>query len=65
MILDRLRALRVLAGRLVPRRAPAPTFARVLDDTLRDADAFTLRLSTVERSVGIAQDRPRVRASQE
>jgi hypothetical protein len=54
--------IRALFGRITRRRAAAPCFASILERTLRDADGFTLRLSTVERSVGSDLDGPLSRA---
>lgn len=50
---------------LLARRAPRARFADLLAQTLRESDAITLRLSTVERSVGLDSNRPQARASQE
>jgi hypothetical protein len=57
--------LRALFGRFARRRAAVPCFASVLERTLRDADGFTLRLSTVERSVRSDFDGPLSRAQLE
>jgi hypothetical protein len=57
--------LRRLRARLLAARAPRPRFADVLDRTLRDGDAFVFRLSTVERSVGLASTGPQERARRE
>jgi hypothetical protein len=57
--------LRGWLGRLALRRTKSPTFACVLERTLRDDDGLTLRLSTVERSVGLDLERPPARAALE
>lgn len=57
-MIARLRAW--LARRTAPVR-----FADLLARAVRETDPITLRLSTVERSVGLDSDRPRRRASQE
>lgn len=57
--------LRSVREWLARRRRPAESFVGALERAIHDADPITLRLSTVERSVGIAFDRPPSRASRE
>lgn len=57
--------LRLVREWIARRRAPAESFVGALERALREGDAVTLRLSTVERSVGTVFDRPQLRASQE
>lgn len=57
--------IRALLASLARRRASAQRFDDVLAQTVRDSQLFTLRLSTVERSVGLGFDRPQERAFQE
>ena len=56
--------LRIVRDWITRRRTPAEPFAGALERAIRDAQPITLRLSTVERSVGTAFD-PHARASRE